>query len=189
MILSFKKFNKEQRQGLTLLFTGVFLIVIFLGWRFHQKRTLSFSRNYPTETDVSTNNKDSKPIYINIPAVGVKLLVEEAHIVGDIWEISYDAASHLNKSANLSEDGNVVIYGHNRNSLFGPIRWLSEGDLIEVTSEEDGKYTFKVAKTFITTPDDIQYVLPKETETLTLYTCTGFLDSKRHIVIAEPVEN
>ena len=35
--------------------------------------------------------------------------------------------------------------------------------------------------------DAIEYVLPKNNETLTLYTCTGFADTDRYIVVAKPL--
>lgn len=172
----------KKKQGLVLLIVGLFLIALFSGWRFYNARILSFKTD---NFSASSETQSSNPVSISIPAIGLKLPVEESAIVDGVWKISYQGASHLDKSADPGEGGNIVIYGHNKNLLFGPIRWLKEGDLIEITDENRTLYTYRVVKTVITTPDDIEYVLPKSEEILTLYTCTGLLDSKRNIVLAK----
>ena len=176
----------QKKQGVLFLFLGLFFILLFSGWRFSRARILSFSQGYPKDKEVVEKTEESKPASIQIPSVGINLPVEESAIKNGIWEVSYQGASHLDKSANPGQNGNVVIYGHNKNQLFGPIRWMEAGSTIEITDKGGKKYEYKVVKTIVTTPDDISYVLPKDKETLTLYTCIGFMDSKRFIVIAEP---
>ena len=180
----------NTKQGVLLFFAGLFLIFSFSFWRFYRARILSFSQAYPEQKQEETKVETSRPTFIEIPSVGIKLPVEESSIIDGVWQISFKGASHLDKSARPGENGNVVIYGHNKNEIFGAIRWLKEGDTIKVKNEEGKEYMYRIVKTLITNPNDIQYVLPKDKETLTLYTCTGFLDSKRYIVIAEsaPVE-
>ena len=172
----------QKKQGLVLLIVGFFLIALFSGWRFYNARILSFKTD---NVSASSESQSSNPVSINIPSIGLTLPVEESTIIDGVWQISYQGASHLDKSADPGEGGNMVIYGHNKNSLFGQIRWLKEEDLIEIKNEEGVLYSYRVVKTVITTPDDIEYVLPKSEEILTLYTCTGLLDSKRHIVLAK----
>ena len=177
----------QKKQGVLFLFLGLFFILLFSGWRFSRARILSFSERYPEDKKAAQNTEESRPTSIQIPSVGLTLPVEESAIVDGVWKISYQGASHLDKSADPGEGGNMVIYGHNKNSLFGPIRRLKEGDLIEIKNEEGVLYSYRVVKTVITTPDDIEYVLPKSEEILTLYTCTGLFDSKRFIVVAKRV--
>lgn len=172
----------QKKQGLVLLTVGFFLIALFSGWRFYHARILSFKTD---NVSAASETQSSNPVSISIPSIKINLSIEESAIIDGVWEISYDGASHLDKSADPGEGGNIVIYGHNKNLLFGPIRRLKEGDLIEITNEDGQKYNYKVTKSFVTTPEDIEYVLPKSEEILTLYTCTGLLDSKRHIVLAK----
>jgi len=106
----------------------------------------------------------------------------------EVWQVSEKGASHLSISANPGEKGNIVIYGHNKNNLFGPIRWLEKGDSIKVINEEEKEFLYKVVGTVQVNPTELEYVLPKEKEILTLYTCDGFLDSRRYVVLAEPVD-
>ena len=184
---SFMALSKKDRslKATVLTVCGFALIVIALFWRGYQIRTLSFADNYPVP---ASENQPSGviPTLIKIDKIGLELPIEESRIIDGVWEISYSGASHLDSSANPGEGGNIVVYGHNKNSLFGPIRWLSTGDTIELTDKEGNVFVYEIAQTFETTPDDITHVLPKDEETLTLYTCTGFLDSKRYIIIAKP---
>lgn len=181
--------NKEVRQALFLVLLGLF-IGVFSGWRIYktsyQPKTLSFSVKNEEVLNVPKKDQSLKPIFISIPAVGIKLQITESNIKDGVWEISETGVSHLDKSGNPGGGNNIVIYGHNKNSLFGPIRWLKVGDLIELTDSQNKKFSYKTVKTLTTSADEISYVLPKNSEVLTLYTCTGILDSKRFIVVADP---
>jgi sortase A len=165
-----------------LISVGILFILIFSGWRFYHARILSF------RTEIATNvQKGVKPVLITIPSIGLAQEVHEVGIKSGVWEIPEMGVGHLNSSSGLGGEGNIVIYGHNKRNVFGPIRWLTEGSLIEVEGEDHNLYSYKVIDTVETGPSDIDYVLPKEEETLTLYTCTGFADSKRFIVVAKKI--
>jgi len=115
------------------------------------------------------------------------LSISEAEITDGTWEVSFEGASHWSNSANPGRGGNIVIYGHNKRHLFGPIRWLETGDQIELVNSEGKVFKYEVSEYFITKRDDVSHVLAKDEEVLTLYTCTGWFDSQRHIVQARPV--
>jgi sortase A len=172
----------KDRQGLILILIGGFFMLIFFSWRFYQARILSFSGDVP-QVGI---HKGAKPVSIQIPSINLKLAIEEAIIKDSVWQVSETGANHLNQSAYPGDGGNIVIYGHNKNSLFGPIRWLEKGAEIELTDEKGEKHLYKVVETTEVSPDNLQYILPKDEETLTLYTCSGLFDSKRFIVVAKP---
>ena len=89
-------------------------------------------------------------------------------------------------SASPGDAGNTVIFAHARDELFGPIRELKKDDAIYVLTKNSWhKYT--VLETKFVEPKDVEVIAPTTDETLTLYTCSGFLDSKRLIVIAKPL--
>lgn len=133
-------------------------------------------------------NQESQISRVKIDKVGLDLAVEPAVISDGTWEVSATGASHWSNSANPGQGGNIVIYGHNKNNLFGPIRWLNLGDKIEITDKNENKYEYIIKQIVTTNPDQVEYVLPTEEETLTLYTCTGFFDKDRYLVISRPVQ-
>jgi LPXTG-site transpeptidase (sortase) family protein len=179
--------KKDRIQGLALVFIGLTLIIIYFT-RSYSKRVLSFNNSDSSLVQVEKVEKKiyAKPISLEIPSLKINLPVEESQIVDEVWRISEKGASHLNTSASPGEGGNVVLYAHNKKLLFGLVRQVKKDAEILVSTEDKKSWKYKVIETVIVTPDDISYVLPKSEETLTLYTCTGFADSKRFIVIAKP---
>jgi LPXTG-site transpeptidase (sortase) family protein len=178
----FKKLKKAQKKGLSYIFIGLLFVLIFIIWRIDKGNAYSFNvKDTSLKVDVK---KGSKPVKLSIPSVKLNLDVKEASIKDGVWQIWEDSANHLDSSANPGGGGNIVIYGHNKNRIFGPIRWLTNGQTIELTDENGKKRIYGITKIVETTPNDINYVLPKSKETLTLYTCSGLFDSKRFIVVA-----
>jgi len=49
------------------------------------------------------------------------------------------------------------------------------------------EYSKQVKEIVEVKPDQVEYLLPTSEETLTLYTCSGFMDQKRFIVRGERV--
>ncbi|MDZ4229403.1 MAG: sortase, partial [Patescibacteria group bacterium] len=121
----------------------------------------------------------------DIPQINLHLPITEATVTDGSWEISPDGASHWDNSANPGETGNIVIYGHNKTNLFGPIRWLSLGEEVTITDADGNEHRYRITETATVSPNQIEYIQPKNEETLTLYTCTGLFDSQRYVVIAK----
>lgn len=176
------KTKKRTKSGVKLILAGTLLLVIFGIWRIHEVRLLAFNSRF-----AATVPTGRRPTRISLPKVKIDLAVTEATVTDGSWEISPDGASHWDNSANPGQPGNIVIYGHNKTNLFGPIRWLELDDEIVLTDDQNQKYHYRIVNTVIVSPNDIAYLLPTEEETLTLYTCTGFWDSQRYLVIAQPI--
>lgn len=178
----------RSNSGLSLILAGLLLISLALLYRLHQSRILSFSSTVLADKSFTDQKiTGARPVKISIPTIKLNLNIAEAAIVNGTWDISFTGASHLVNSANPGTPGNIIIYGHNKNSLFGPIRWLSVGDTIHITDQTGQIHPYQISQTLTTTPENIQYILPKSEEILTLYTCTGLFDSQRFIVLARPL--
>ena len=177
----------KKAKSLFILIGFLGLIIFSLGaYLKYQKYTLSFKDSPPEITSI--NKRSTVPTNIIISGVDINLPIEESHIVGGVWEISETGASFLSSSARPGEMGNIVIYGHNKKKLFGNlINKNLIGQLIQIRSEDGTFYEYKISNVKTVSPTNIEDVLPTETETLTLYTCTGILDSKRLIIKAYPL--
>jgi len=177
--------KNRRRQGIIYLFVGLFFLAICSLWRFHQARILSFfSREIPK---ISAERSGQIPVLIKSYPLGVNIKIKEAGIQNGVWQIFPDLASHLESSARIGEGGNIIIYGHNKNEILGPIRWAKEGEKIELFDNEGKKYLYQAVKIDTVASDNLTYLLPTDEETLTIYTCVGFLDTKRLIVVAKRV--
>ena len=173
------------RPNLGFVVVGLVLILSTVVYRFYDIRRLSFAASADQLTITAHTQAPAKTI--RLPKRFVTLDIVQTAIVDGVWQIHDTVANHLDISANPGEGGNIVIYGHNSTEVFGPLRWMSIGEEIEITGSDDVVHTYIVDKIVETNPDDITWILPKATETLTLYTCSGLLNTKRHIVIAHPI--
>jgi LPXTG-site transpeptidase (sortase) family protein len=176
--------HKTSNSSFIIVVLGVILIFVSLGLRLYKLKTLSFFGNGVGENQVAVSS--NSPVYIEIDSLGIKLNVVETSIVNGVWEIPENSAGHLNTSSGIGS-GNMVIYGHNKNNIFGPIRWIKNDASVILTGTDGKKYNYKVVETKEVFPSDIGYVMEKNEETLTLYTCSGIFDSKRFIIIAKKV--
>lgn len=125
------------------------------------------------------------PTKVVIPELSVDLEVRPSEVVNGYWEVFPDRAAWGAGSGFPGESGNQVIFAHAREGIFLPLKDIEVGMNVYVTTEESW-YSYKVEEIKEVTPDEVEVIRPTEDETLTLYTCSGFNDEKRLIVIAKP---
>lgn len=125
------------------------------------------------------------PVRIIIPSVAIDLPVIESKLVNGYWEVSETTASHGMGSSLPGQNGNTVIFAHARKGLFLPLRDIAANNRVYVLTN-DRWHRYRVVQTTEVAPNNIQTIRPTDDETLTLFTCSGFLDSKRLVVVAKP---
>lgn len=137
---------------------------------------------------LSQNQNNSQlanpPLELIINDLNINLPIKSVQLDGKKWPVSQDAVSYLTSSPVPGQEGNSILYGHNWKNLLGNLKKAKVGQKITV------KFTNGSEKVFITnyiqevTPDQTG-ILDKSSDTrITLYTCSGFLDSKRFVVVA-----
>lgn len=91
----------------------------------------------------------------------------------------------------INEIGNVTLAGHNNLSgvMFGKIKKLEIGDIIELTDIQNATLKYEIFKTYVIDPNDISCILPEQegVREVTLITCTTG-GKNRFIVKAREVE-
>jgi LPXTG-site transpeptidase (sortase) family protein len=186
-----KKLRRFLSKNVPLVLVGVGLIalMVFATYRYFHFNSLSLDTKLVDE--YANQQEDTTPWASPTHIVIQDLIdtpIETQVLVHGHWTISPTVASFLAQSAKPGEDGNIVIYGHNKRSIFKNLVNVKPDQLITITTEDGAEHTYKVSATYEVDPNQIQYIEPTRTETLTLYTCSGFLDKKRFIVRASPVE-
>lgn len=124
------------------------------------------------------------PIRIVIADLSIDLPVKEARVIKGYWEVFPDVAGFGLGSAYPDEQGNQVIFAHARPGLFLPLKDTKIGQKIVVFTK-DKWYSYTVSDIKEVNPNQIEVIAPTQDATLTLYTCSGFADSKRLIVTAK----
>lgn len=160
-----------------ILFSGLYLL--------YRQTILSFkaSPQFIVQADLRT----AEPSIIEIEDLGLKQLVTPANIANGIWETSDTNATHLSSSARPGENGNIVVYGHNRETIFRKLHSAKNGQIVRIKTSNGLQYEYEITSIQRIKPDQIEVVLPTEYEILTIYTCIGFLDSERLVIQAKPV--
>lgn len=160
--------------GLVLVLFSLFLIM-------PKQASLSFDQEETLEKEIQTKN----PTEIFIEKLNLRLPVNEASVKDGAWEINTAGASHLDVSADPGVLGNIIIYDHNTLAHFGKITRLKDTDIIEITAEDGKLYRYKVYQTYVVSPKNTEVLHESSDQALTIYTCYGFLDSKRFVVKAK----
>lgn len=112
-------------------------------------------------------------------------VVASGYVKGN-WIVSPDNANHVAGSNIPGSAGNIIIYAHNTETLFGPLRKVKKGESIELTTSDGKRHEYAVTAIMEVDPTFTSPLKPTLAEVLTLYTCSGFLDSKRFVVQAVP---
>lgn len=185
-----KKINKlflvRKFLSKTLIFVGLLFIIISLTHRTLRNRSLSFDSNLAQKYTLQTSDLAKTPSHINIEG---KINVDIVSVNQYKFEIPETKAAFLNLSAKPEENGNIIIFGHNKKSILGEIRYLKGNEIIILTTNNGSKYMYQIEEMAEVSPSQIKYLEPTKTETLTIYTCSGFFDKNRFIVRAKRVLN
>ena len=179
-------FHKLELLMRALFVIGSLLVIIYFALRINQGIQLAFFTPQVTPIASRTEKTYAIPARLTISKVGIDLAIDEEAVSNTAWQISDKGASHLNISARPGEKGPIILYGHNTNDRFGPIRWLNKGDVIAITTTDGKKHTYRIGQTMKVKPDRIDIFTKEKGESLILYTCDGFADLERFVIIAQP---
>lgn len=164
-----------------LCFSILFLFVSFyLFWQRIAERKLVYQPSLNKNVAVL----QALPKYLNIPSLNLHLPVYTSEIKKEKWETTKDGVSFLLSSGKPGEYGNTVIYGHNWNSLLGKLDKLKPGQEIEIEMTNGTRKNYIAEFIQVITQDQIHILKTTTDNRLTIFTCTGFLDSKRLVVTA-----
>ncbi len=131
-----------------------------------------------------TPKEKKLPTKVTINSVGIDIPVYETGMKGNVPATIENGASYFNQSPLPGEKGNSIIYAHNWSNLFGPLVSVKPGDEVEVTYADGSKKKFAIEYVSVVEPSESTIIAPSKDSRITLYTCTGFLDSKRFVAVA-----
>lgn len=169
--------------GFVFLLVGIFLFASLY-------RVLALSRSPVLPNSILQNNSSNQklfPINIEILSQNLYLPVNNVSVTNGNWEDTKNSVGYVLESPIPGTEGNSIFYAHNRPNLFGKLKYLKKTDKVSVIFSNGTAKDFYVTRVFEVTKDQTHILTKTDNPTITLYTCSGFLDSKRLIVIAEPV--
>lgn len=165
--------------GIILILQGLFDISKRLGI---YKPVQTASTIYHPESTISTT-----PSKISIPTLSLQLPVEPTLIKDSTWPTSQTGVSFLENSGKVGTVGNLIFYGHNWKNLLGSLHKVKVGESIVLHGQNGQDFHYSVAFIATVNANDVSILADSSDERITLYTCTGFLDQKRLVVVAKRV--
>lgn len=163
-------------------FISIFCAIVLLAQHYNPNR-LSFS--YNSAKNVSNQpQKGNEPVALIIPGLAIHLPIIPTEIKNKKWQTTDLGVSYLKSSAVPGEQGNSIFYGHNWNSLLGNLVHIKSGQQLTIVFADGSKKKFRVQYIGVVSPSQESILKDTTDKRVTLYTCTGFLDSKRFVVVA-----
>lgn len=208
---SSKKHLKHDLKFL-VVFAGIFFLT-FLGLYFVGLVPVEFLAGDPSDPGVNDlklrvlngvdnsnseiqNTPSEEPIYIEIPKVGVNIVVQNPTSKNNniLNEYLLKGAVRYPDSGLIGQ-GNMLIFGHSAEAYknivnpaykaFNGIENLKVGDEVYVKSE-NGNYVYKVTNVKLVNASEEQIIFSNDKNTLTLATCNTFGEKQeRYVVEAE----
>jgi len=175
--------------SLTLSLFLVIFGVIFLFWANRRFLVLPQRIDLSKQIDVSAQPDQflKKPIKLYIPKLSKVLAISDGEVIDNRWIISETGASYLSSSVLPGKVGNSVIYGHNKTEILGGLPRVSAGDLIFVVLASGDFVKYQVFETKEVLPSQVEILESSDDSRLTIYTCSGFLDQARFVVVGRLV--
>lgn len=171
------------------LFSIIGLLLITGNIRVRPVQTSESFSSEPIELSGFGENEaeaNKVPERLIIPSLDIYIEVERAELVNGYWEVFEHTAGWGEGSGVPGEPGNQVIFAHAREGMFESLK-KAQQDMHVLVLTDESWYEYKITSISEVYPGNTEFIEQTENEILTLYTCSGFQDSKRLIVVAEPV--
>ena len=179
--------KKKVKTYLGLLIIASGLLIAFFNYQGSLDTSASFE-NEPVKIELAKYDDEIQPplpVRIVITDLDIDLEVIKSNIVEGYWEVPEDTAAWGDGSGYPGSDGNQVIFAHAKEGLFLNLQDATEGMRIYVLTN-DNWHEYYVDGLKEVYPNQVEVVAPTDFERLTLYTCSGYKDSKRLIITASP---
>ncbi len=123
------------------------------------------------------------PTQLEFEDVGRKTPVIIGNFKENEWQTANDFALYLNSSGIPGQNGNIVIYGHNTNRVFGYLSTVKIGNKIKLTTNNHNVINYRITSINNVMPSDVDVLKQTDKEEqITIFTCSGLFDSLRLIV-------
>ncbi len=122
------------------------------------------------------------PAKIGIEKINLDLPLSLGSVENGYWILSNDNIMYIPPTNSTG----TIIYGHNKAHLFKNLSKLKTGDTFNITNNFQSVTQYQIYQIDTVSPDQINSLETDQSQ-IVLYTCTGFLDTKRLVIKAKPI--
>ena len=166
--------------------TLTLVLLSYLLFQRYNPQNLAFAVS--AQEVVNSSQDTYLPIGIQISSIDISLSITQSEMTGNKWEASTKGVSHLKTSVIPGQIGNAVLYGHNWPNILGNLNKTKVGDNITIIYSDNTKKNFQVEYIMEVAPTETSILENSSDARITLYTCSGFLDTKRLVVVAKLIQ-
>lgn len=134
--------------------------------------------------EVTAPERPAAPSHLFIPWK-VDAVVTAQRLLDGRWVIAEQGVSYLEDSGRPGEEVPTVLYGHNTREQLGNIRAMKGGEPITLTTTDGVQHAYDVEFIREVDPKDTSILKEVTGDRLIMYTCSGFWDSRRWVVVAK----
>lgn len=169
----------------TFITLGIILVILsgLLLWQRYNPQRLAFS-DVGSAVSESVSEENNPPVALTIKDLDIKLPVFPAKVQKGKWETTTKGVSYLVSSEIPGQVGNSIFYGHNYKNILGNLKNAKPGQIIEVKLANGAWISYRIEYVQTVSANRTGILDQTDDKRLTLYTCIGFLDSKRLVVTA-----
>lgn len=160
---------------------GCLLVSAYFLWQKYNPTPLI---SYPEDVIKQNPNHDLLPKMLLIPDVGIHVPVIPQKMEKTTWPQTTKGVSYLRNSPIPGSIGNSILYGHNWTNILGKLSQVRPGMKIYIEQWNGTYMPFTTIYTLTVNSHETSILKSSTDKRITLYTCTGFLDSKRFVVVA-----
>lgn len=180
--------NSQTNSWANFLLLIGFLSLLIFGYLIFERynpQKLAFDVSSVQLSQNTSSEPVLSPIGIKIQSLGLSLPVVSTEIKNNKWEASSTGVSFLKTSVIPGQKGNSIMYGHNWPNLLGDLKKVKPGDKLSIIYADNSARDFEVEYLTKVSPSETSILSNSDDNRITLYTCTGFLDSQRLVVVAK----
>lgn len=161
-----------------------FICFLWAGFLLAQRFGLTlYFANYSSSLPVVVPSSDI-PVRLRLPSLSLDLAVIPAYKTDSRWPTTSRGISYLASSPLPGDIGNSIFYGHNWVHILGQLKNSQINDPLIIVYSDGRTKNFSVTEVKTVGPNATEILDPAAVPQITLYTCTGFLDTRRLVVIA-----
>lgn len=171
-----------QRQLLVILLALISGVSLIRAGFLTVQRFLTKPSYHPLLAEIQ--QKPTLPSALKLPHQPATLPIIPTTVLNGVWSLSGDGVSLLEENSGQNDTG-YIMYGHNWQSLLGSLNQTQIGETITLTYPTGKTETYIVHSKFSVPANRLDVLGLANAQTLLIYTCSGFLDTQRLVVLAQ----
>lgn len=176
-----------MRKNVIKILSIILIFISFIGlFRIQISRRLLLVEEHKIIENINKSNTafnhvdDDVVGYLEIERLNIKKLIKKG-VSAEVLDQNIIGMLEIGPIGN--DDNDIILAGHNINEVFHHLHQIKINDIVKITTN-DSCYRYKVKNILTVDDTDVQYLLNKHENRLTMITCTS-ITNKRLLILCD----